>query len=155
MAGTKRKACRSGSPRKHLTKDALLPMTAANARKLSLTHHLALAACRSDRGDSRLINELARAVYTTYFLQRAGFGDAPFELYEHAEAAIEHALSVAAKTGAWRIDEADAPSIERLLALHDEQLLSVPLHRVNAAEAELRRFVAGKAPSPLVRPSQS
>lgn len=129
-------------------------MAEASARKLSLTHHLALSTCRGDHGNSRLINELARAVYTAYFLQRAGFGEAPFELYEHAEAAIEQALVVAAKTSVWKIDEQDAPSIEKLLALHDEQLLSAPLHRVNAAEAALRRFVGGKARSPLVRPSQ-
>ncbi|MFT4437146.1 hypothetical protein [Caballeronia sp. 15715] len=69
-----------------------------------------------------------------YFLQRLGFGDTPFECYEHAEATFENALAVAAKSACWLISEQDAPVIERLLALHDSQLSEAPMHRVAEAE---------------------
>jgi hypothetical protein len=151
MAGTKRKSTHPGANRKPLSKSLLLPMAAQSARELSLAHHLALAACRSDSGNRHQINELVRSVYMAYFLQRMGFGDMPFECYEHAEAAFENALAVAAKSARWMISEQDAPVIERLLALHDQQLSEAPMHRVAEAEKQLRQFLAGTGASPLVR----
>jgi len=127
-------------------------MSAQSARELSLAHHLALAACRSDSGNRHQINELVRSVYMAYFLQRMGFGDMPFECYEHAEAAFENALAVAARSARWMISEPEAPVIERLLALHDWQLSEAPMHRVVEAEKQLRQFLAGTGASPLVRP---
>ena len=127
-------------------------MSAQSARELSLAHHLVLAACRSDSGDRHQINELVRSVYMAYLLQRVGFGDMPFECYEHAEAAFENALAVAAKSAQWIISEQDAPGIERVLALHDRQLSEAPMHRVVEAEKQLRQFLTGTGVSPLVRP---
>ncbi|MEA3115477.1 MAG: hypothetical protein QOG58_5276, partial [Caballeronia sp.] len=90
--------------------------------------------------------------YMAYYLQRMGFGELPFECYEHAEAAFENALAVATKCAKWMISEQDAPVIERLLALHDQQLIEAPMHRVVEAEKLLRQFLAGTDASPLVRP---
>ena len=153
MAGTKRKSTRPSVIRKPLSKSALLPMSAQSARELSLAHHLALAACRGERANRHQINELVRSVYMAYYLQRMGFGEVPFECYEHAEAAFENALAIAAKSAKWTVSEQDAPVIERVLALHDQQLSEAPMHRVVAAEKRLRQFLAGESASPLVRPS--
>jgi hypothetical protein len=128
MAGTKRKATRPGAIRNPPSRSLLLPMSAQSARDMSLAHHLALAACRGDGGNRHQINELVRSVYMAYFLQRMGFGDIPFECYERAEAAFENALAVATKSEKWIISEQDAPVIERLLALHDQQLSEAPMH---------------------------
>jgi hypothetical protein len=155
MAGTKRKAIRPGANRKPLSKSLLLPMSAQSARGMSLAHHLALAACRGDAANRHQINELVRSVYMAYYLQRMGFGEVPFECYERAEAAFESALAVAAKCGKWTISEQDAPVIERLLALHDQQLSEVPMHRVVEAEKQLRQFLAGTVASPLLRPKSN
>ena len=127
-------------------------MSAHSAREMSLAHYLALAACRGDSANRYQINELVRSVYMACFLQRMGFGDMPFECYEHAEAAFEKALAVAAKSARLMISEQDAPVIERLLALHDWQLSEAPMHRVVEAEKQLRQFIAGTGVSPLVRP---
>ena len=126
-------------------------MSAQSAREMSLAHHLALAACRGDSANRHQINQLVRSVYMAYFIQRMGFGDLPIECYEHAEAAFENALAVAAKSARWMISEQDAPVIERLLALHDKQLSEAPMHRVVEAEKQLRQFLAGTGVSPLVR----
>jgi hypothetical protein len=152
MAGTKRKTTRPGINRNPLSKSSLLPMSAQSAREMSLAHHLALAACRGNSANRHQINELVRSVYMAYFLQRMGFGDMPFEFYEHAEAAFENALAVAAKSAKWMISDQDAPVIERLLALHDQQLSEAPMHRVVEAEKQLRQFLTGTGVSPLVRP---
>jgi hypothetical protein len=152
MARTKRKTTGPGANRKPLSKSLLLPMAAQSARDMSLAHHLALAACRGDSGNRHQINELVRSVYMAHYLQRMGFGDVPFKCYEHAEAAFENALAVAAKCAKWVISEQDAPVIERLLALHDQQLSEVPMHLVVEAEKQLRQFLAGTGASPLVRP---
>jgi len=152
MAGTKRKATCSGVNRNPLSKSLLLPMPAQSARELSLAHHVALAACRGDSANRHQINELVRSVYMAYFLQRMGFGDMPFECYEHAEAAFENALAVAAKCAERIFSEQDAPVIERLLVLHDRQLSEAPMHRVVEAEKQLRQFLAGTGASPIVRP---
>ena len=69
-----------------------------------------------------------------------------------AETAFEKALEVATKWTKWMISEQDAPVIERLLALHDQQLSEAPMHRVAEAEKQLRQFLAGTGVSPLVRP---
>src|SRR5258708_27030784 len=151
MANTRRQPPPSGSTRKRLSKSALLPMTAESARDLSLTYHLALAVCRRKNGSSYLINELARAVYRAYYLQRAGFGCVPLQCYERAEAALENCMAFGSKTGTWRICAEDASTIAQLLALHDHQLDTAPLHQVVDAEGQLRRFVASNAASPLTK----
>jgi hypothetical protein len=153
MTGTKHKSTRPSVIRKPLSKSALLPMSAQSARELSLAHHLALAACRGERANRHQINELVRSIYMAYYLQRMGFGEVPFECYEHAEAAFENALATAEKSAKWTISEQDAPVIERVLALHDQQLSEAPMHRVVEAEKQLRQFLAGESASPLVRPS--
>lgn len=153
MAGTKHKNIRAGVTRKPRSKSALLPMPAQSVRELSLAHHLALAACRGERGNRHQINELVRAVYMAYYLQRMGFGDVPFECYKHAEAAFENALAIAERSGKWTIQDPDAPVIERVLALHDQQLSEAPMYRVVEAEKQLRQFLASTSASPLIRPS--
>ncbi len=132
-------------------KSLLLPMAAQSAREVSLAHHLALVACRGDSGNRHQINELVRSIYRAYYLQRMGFGELPFECYEHAEAVFQNALAVAAKSATRIISEQDAAVLERLLTLEDQQLSQAPMHRVVEAEKELRQFLAGTGASPLVR----
>jgi hypothetical protein len=140
---------RVARPHKPLSKALLLPMDRASVRELSLAHHLALAACRRDGGNQHLINELARAVYMSYFLQLAGFGSLPVHTYHDAERALESALARAAKVDGWKLADDESSLFEVILALHDEQLASAPMHRVVDAEKRLRAFVMGSTPSPL------
>ena len=98
------------------------------------------------------MTEDTHSVYMAYSPQRTGFGEVPFECYEHAEAALENALAVAPKCANWTISEQDAPGIERVLAPHDQQLSEAPMHRAVEAEKQLRQFLVGTGASPLVRP---
>jgi hypothetical protein len=60
-------------------------MDLASARERSLSCHLALVACRDGHGNSHLVNELMRAVYLSWYLQRAGYGNQPVEQFKIAE----------------------------------------------------------------------
>jgi hypothetical protein len=44
--------------------------------------------------------------------------------------------------------------IERLLALHDQQLADAPLFRVVEAKKQFRESLAGTGASPLIRPKK-
>ena len=147
---TKRNRSRAGQPRRPLTKALLLPMDRASAREQSLKLHLALVACRECHANGHLINELMRAVYLAYFLQRAGYGKHPAEHFKIAECAVEATLAHAHETGEWRLAPDVVSDFEELIALYDAQLARAPLHAVLHAEAQLKEFLAGTASSPIV-----
>jgi hypothetical protein len=132
----------------------LLPMDQASARERSLSYHLALAVCRDGHGNGHLFNELIRVVYVAWFLQQAGYGNERVECYKMAEYAVEAALELADRLNEWILAEDAIPVFERLLALHDAQLATAPLHKVMEAERQLRHFLAGTAPSPIPEPDR-
>jgi hypothetical protein len=135
-----------------LTKAQLLPMGRGSAREQSLTYHLALAACRDGHGNQYLFNELMRTTYVAWFLQRAGYGNEPVEYFKAAEYAVEAVLAQARETCDWTLAGDAVPIFEALLALHDAQLATAPLHKVIEAERQLRAFLAGTGSSPIPAP---
>jgi hypothetical protein len=100
----------------------LLPMDTVSVRHQSLSYHLALAACGDGHGNSYLFNELIRITYMAWFLQQAGYGNAPVEQYKTAENAVEAALKLAHETNEWALASDTVPAFEKILALHDSQL---------------------------------
>jgi hypothetical protein len=127
----------------------LLPMHKTSAREQSLSYHLALVACRAGHGNSYLFNELMRTVYVAWFLQQDGYGNERVVLFKTAEYAVEAALELAHESNEWVLAEDAVPAFERLLSLHDAQLVAAPLHKVIDAEHRLRQFLAGTARSPI------
>lgn len=140
---------RSSRPHRPLTKALLLPMARSSASGQSLSNHLALVACRTGHGNSHLVNELMRAVYLSWFLQRAGYGTCPNEHFKIAECAVKATLALAHESGEWQLPAHTIEDFETLLALYDSQLASAPLHIVLGAEQRLRTFLAGTASSPI------
>lgn len=124
-------------------------MDRTSASEQSLTHHLALVACRSGHGNGHLINELMRAVYLSWFLQRAGYGACPEKQFRIAELAVEATLARVHECGEWRFPDEAIADFEVLLTLYDSQLAIAPLHEVLAAEQKLRAFLVGNASSPI------
>ncbi|WP_321812518.1 MULTISPECIES: hypothetical protein [unclassified Burkholderia] len=86
---SKKSRGRPTAPRRTLTKIMLLPLDKTSVQTQSLSHHLALVACRDGQGNEYLFNELIRATYIVWFLQQAGYGDEPVERYK----AVEHAVA--------------------------------------------------------------
>jgi len=146
---SKRHGAGAARSRKHLTKAMLLPMNQTSAREQSLSSHLALVACRDGHGNRHLFNELMRTVYVAWFLQQDGYGSEPVGRFKAAEYAVEAALEMAHQSNEWVLARDAVPVFESLLALHDSQLSTAPLHKVIDAEHRLRRFLAGTAHSPI------
>jgi hypothetical protein len=105
-------------------------MDRASASERSLSCHLALVACRDGHGNSHLVNELMRAVYLSWYLERAGYGNQPVEQFKLAEYAVENTLAHAHETGEWQLASEVISDFEALLTLYDAQLAKAPLHEV-------------------------
>ena len=90
-----------------------------------------------------------RAVYLSWYLQRAGYGNQLVEQFKIAEYVVENTLAHAHETGEWRLPSEVISDFETLLALYDAQLARAPLHEVFEAERQLRVFLAGVDQSPI------
>lgn len=156
MASSRKRAGGGKTARAPLTKAKLLPMNGAVASDRSLTYHVALDGWRRGHGNRRIVNELTRATYMAWFLQCAGYGDAPVELFKAAECVGELTLMVAherGETDGWSLDADSVSLFTKILALHDAQLRSAPLHQYENAERRLLAFLHGPVRSPIPAPA--
>jgi hypothetical protein len=139
---TRRLKSRASFDGRHRSKLMLLPMKRQAVSDISLANHLALAVCRKGQGNAHLINVLKRAVYLTYYLQTAGFGDEPVDLYRFAEAALSQAAGSAQYDGVWQISVEVASMLEKILAIHDQQLEAAAVGHVIEATTRFSRLLA-------------
>lgn len=102
---------------------SLLPLPDAEVRRRSLVAHLALAVCRTGKGNKYQLCELARAAYSSYFMWKSGLGSAAVDTFIAAEEVLELAAEQADATGIWSL--AANPLVERVICLYDEQLAAV------------------------------
>ncbi|MFP4893973.1 hypothetical protein [Paraburkholderia sp. EG304] len=139
---------RNGSQRRH-SRALLLPLPCEAARARSLKFHAALATVSLGAGCRENLVDLARAMYVTWFLQRAGYGELPLAQFHAAEQYMETANRRGVDTDAWHLHEDGYPFFERILMLHDRQLDTAPAHAIIEADDALMRFIRGTNPSPL------
>jgi hypothetical protein len=130
-------------------------MTRQAVSDISLANHLALAVCRKGQGNAHLINELNRVVCLTYYLQEAGFGNAPVDLYRRAEAALEQAADRAQRDGVGQVSAEVASMLEEILAIHDQQLTAAATRHVIEAKARFSRFIKSDFRSPISKDAQT
>ncbi|KAA1014367.1 hypothetical protein FVF58_05775 [Paraburkholderia panacisoli] len=130
-------------------------MTKQAVADISLANHLALAVCRKGQGNVHLINELNRVVYLTYYLQEAGFGDAPVDLYRRAEAALDQAADRSQRDGVGQVSAEAASMLEEILAIHDQQLTAAAIRHVIEANARFSRFIKSDFRSPISKDAQT
>lgn len=90
-----------------------------------------------------------RAVYLSWFLQRAGYDTCPSEHFKIAECAVEATMRKARESGKWQLPAETVDDFETLLALYDDQLTNAPLHAVLAAEQRLGALLTGTSRSPI------
>ncbi|MET3620110.1 hypothetical protein [Burkholderia ambifaria] len=121
------KAMRKHSPlrRRPLTKTQLLPLPTDQVRRLSLKHHLALAALCSGCGDVESIATLSNTLALSFYLR----ADGEAELYRRADSTLTQCIARAERGEPWTLTDAERTAIEALLLVHDEQLAAVPVHR--------------------------
>jgi hypothetical protein len=130
-------------------------MTRQAVSDISLVNHLALAVCRKGQGNAHLINELNRVVHITHYLQEAGFGNAPVDLYQCAEAALDQAAGRAQCDGVWQVSAEVASMLEEILAIHDQQLAAAATRHVFEAKARFSRFIKSDLHSPMLNDAQT
>ncbi|WP_344676441.1 hypothetical protein [Paraburkholderia graminis] len=109
-------------------------------QSVSLRNHLALAALRTGNGNGHLLSQLIHALYMAWYLREAGFGTADHPLFRDAAEALERSATRATTTDVWKVSPDDAAVLERLLALHDEQLASTPVGVMHGAQKRIARF---------------
>ncbi|WP_174985353.1 hypothetical protein [Burkholderia lata] len=121
--------------RRRLTKAQLLPLPADQVRRLSLKHHLALAALSAGRGDVDAIVTLSNVLELSICL---GAGD-EVESYRHAEAALDQCVARAGRGEPWTLTDVERAALERLAIIHDAQLAVAPAHRYLGALEHVSR----------------
>jgi hypothetical protein len=143
----KRKGIRCASNRTS-AKATLLPATLESVRSVSLRNHLALAALRAGDGNGHLLSDLIHVLYMAWYLREAGFGTADHALFHEAAEALERSAARATAADVWQVSPDDAASLERLLALHDQQLASTPVGVMLGAQRRLLRFATSDRYTP-------
>ena len=134
--------------RKPLTREMLLPLPVAKFRAVSLENHLALVAMRTGNGNVDQMSCLLKTVYLAWFMHDGATGD-DRGLFRDAESALECSATRAERGDGWTFSDGDSAAVERVLAVHDGQLASMPSHRYTAAWERLQRFITSDARSPF------
>ncbi|MEK6291019.1 MAG: hypothetical protein V4793_06455 [Paraburkholderia tropica] len=138
--------------RKPLSKGELLPLATEKVHALSLQNHLVLAVWISGQGNDDQLIQLLRIIYLAYFLRGLVEGDAEFDLYRRAEAALGVFASRAQLNPAATPTEEERGVLMNLLAIHDAQLAAVKRHRYLEAWDALQLSLENSADSPIPQP---
>lgn len=127
---------RKATSRSHrpLTRAQLLPIPAAELRRIQLKHHVALAALRDANDDVAQLATLLNAIYLAYFLDSTEAA-----LYRRAEAALQDCADRAERGESGALTDLERAAVEHVLARLDAQLAAVPMHRYIAAFERLQR----------------
>ena len=135
-----------------MTKDILLPLTAAVARKKSLEHHLALASLQCGNGTADAVSKVFQTIYLAYFVHEAMVGRRDLDQFRAVEAAVVDCAVAGKKTDIFEIPASGRAAVEHILLMHDQQLASVPAHVIASAHVRLAQFVADDKLSPIANP---
>jgi hypothetical protein len=78
-----------------------------------------------------------------WYLGEAGFGTADHALFREAADALERSAGRARTSDVLQVDRDYTAVLERLLALHDEQLARTPVGVMRRARKRIARFARG------------
>lgn len=139
----------SSKRRTALTKTMLLPLSAAVVQRKSLEHRLALTALKSGHGNLDFVGRLFRAIYLAYFVQDMTSRTHDVSDFCAAEATLSKCALRGKREDIWLLSDDEHSAIEKILLLHDQQLVNTPSHTVASAQERISRFLATDAPSPF------
>jgi hypothetical protein len=105
---------------------------------------MALAVLKTGQGNLDLAGELLKTLYWRFFLSDSIESTEREGAFVAAERSLKACLLEAQNTDLWRIAEADALHLEVILQLHDKQLASTPIHRLENAKRRLARLFEKK-----------
>ena len=116
-------------------------MAGSLARSISLKNHMALAVFKTGQGNLDLASELLKTLYWAFYLCDSKELTEREEDFIAAELSLKACLIEAQNTDQWKIADADALHMEVILNLHDKQLASTPVHRLEKAKRRLARLM--------------
>ena len=122
---------------RRLTKVELLPLSTADVKRLSLKHHLALAALRTGHADVDLIATLMNVVSLAFFLRP--HDEADVSVYADAQTTLNCVVERMHANDGIRLLPAELEILERVVVQHDAQLASTPVFRLMEAWSQLGR----------------
>lgn len=134
---------------------AVLPTAAARVRCTSLKSHLALAVLRDGRDTIEQLATMLKAVFVAYFLCDCRPDDITPYTDAEAEAALNRCIRRAERGEPLTPDAGEATLLERVIAIHDAQLASVPARRYLSAWEQLHRMPAEGIAWPLPTPTDA
>ena len=130
--------------------ERLLPISPVKARHFALKAHLALASLRQGFGNVSAAGEVLKTLYIAYHSSDAKVVRLLIDDFATAEEGLKMTIGTGAETGSYTLEKGYWSAVGSVLALHDQQLDSLPLHRHEAAHAELRDPANGPALPDLV-----
>lgn len=133
--------------RRPLNKAELLPLSGRDAQRLSLKHHLALAALRTGHADVAPIGTLLNVVYLAFLLRSPG--DERFSPYRDAEAALNELADRLQRDEAAQLSEHAMHVLEQIVLQHDAQLATVRKYRVVDAWSRVAQIFRSDGLSPI------
>lgn len=136
-----RKNRRSEVSRPRLPKMFLLPMPDECVRDFSLKGHLALEGSQRIEGNRDSVLELTRILYLTFFMQEVNVGCTNLSALVNAEQVLDQTAQIAERTGIWRLDREDVPTIEKILRMYDEELAGSSTRKFFEAEKRMNQLL--------------
>ncbi|AOK06000.1 hypothetical protein LGM90_29220 [Burkholderia sp. AU28942] len=137
--------------RRPLSKAQLLPLPTADVQRLSMKHHLALAALRTGHADVEPIATLMNVVYLAFFLRDRG--DRDLARYRDAETVLANLIARVdagdGAPGAGALTDAERAALARLVVQLDAQLAAASMQRLANAWTRVERVACSGGRSPI------
>lgn len=144
---------RQNSKRRHpakrmLTRAKRLPATIDSIEQLSLQAHFALKAFSLGEGNKLLLVELFRVLYMSWFLKKAGVGDAEAPLYARCNKILEDVVTTARRENIWTIPNSDGSVLQRLQFSYDAQIAQAPMFLMERCQRQLQTHLRTESRAP-------
>ncbi|WP_081259497.1 hypothetical protein [Burkholderia territorii] len=133
--------------RRRLTKAQLLPLPTRDVQRLSLKHHLALAALLTGRADVDSIATLLNVVYLAFFLRNPD--DVEPSRYREAEDVLNAIVARMQRGECERPSEHERTVLEQVVIEHDAQMATVAKYRLVDAWSRLAHVIKLGSVSPI------
>ncbi|WP_232457853.1 hypothetical protein [Burkholderia ubonensis] len=124
-----------------------MPLPTAEVQRLSLRHHLALAALCAGQVDAAACATLLNGLYLAFYLHDARAPD--LTLYRTAETVLDAFVMRVDASGPSALSDAEREVLTALVLHLDAQLAAAPLHRFVDAWGRLERVTHGGGRSPI------
>jgi len=131
------------------TQEMLLPLPATVSRPKCIALREALSLLASSQGTMSTVAQLLNAVYCAYFVHETVVRQPDLNLFSAAEAALHQCAVRGEITGKFDVSADGQIAIQRVLGMHDQQLVTVPAYIVVDAEVRLTELLSTEFSSPI------